>query len=425
MSGASRSSYRKPRTSGGSRSTPRHASVPRACPRPLAHPGEQQSGVKRRLDEGSRACRDRGGHPVPAGSDLGTLSPSPQRERVSRRPELRREVPHRRSRDGRSPRRRGGQPTHRCCVAHPGRSAWRPTSPRAVGRLALRDRLALGHAPRSASGARVLLCASARVAGIGDQARRLTESVVGYASRKGDLLSFLYTLLVATCPIALFVGDLETVEHHVRLGFDLAVRHALELSTLWAQCFEGVLLIERGNHRAGSQLLQSALERMPGSALQPAPTGLPEAARSVASGPAPYHHVSVFLLELAAGLGGAGQIAEGLVVVDKGLARAEQTEARWCVAELLRTKGELLVLGHEATASETAEKCFRQALDVARHQGALAWELRAAMSLARLWRGEQRASQARKLLAPVYRRFTEGFGTADLIEAKTLLASFR
>jgi len=133
----------------------------------------------------------------------------------------------------------------------------------------------------------------------------------------------------------------------------------------------------------------------------------------------------VFLLELAAGLGGAGQIAEGLVVVDKALARAEQTEARWCVAELLRTKGELLVLGHEATASETAEKCFRQALDVARGQSALAWELRAAMSLARFWREQQRVGQARKLLSPVYRRFTEGFGTADLVAAKTLLDSLR
>ena len=68
---------------------------------------------------------------------------------------------------------------------------------------------------------------------------------------------------------------------------------------------------------------------------------------------------------------------------------------------------------------------MRQALDVARRQGALAWQLRAAMSLARLWRGQQRVSQARKLLGPVYRRFTEGFGTADLIAAKALLAAVR
>jgi len=62
---------------------------------------------------------------------------------------------------------------------------------------------------------------------------------------------------------------------------------------------------------------------------------------------------------------------------------------------------------------------------VARHQGALSWELRAATSLARLWRGQQRVTQARRLLAPVYRRFTEGFETADLIAAKALLDSFR
>jgi len=62
---------------------------------------------------------------------------------------------------------------------------------------------------------------------------------------------------------------------------------------------------------------------------------------------------------------------------------------------------------------------------VARRQGALSWELRAATSLARLWRGQQRVSQSRKLLAPVYRRFTEGFATPDLIAAKALLASVR
>ena len=157
--------------------------------------------------------------------------------------------------------------------------------------------------------------------------------------------------------------------------------------------------------RTGSQLLQSALERL--------------------SKPAVHHHLSLLLTELATGLGGAGQIAEGLVVVDKALARAEQTEAGWYLAELLRTKGELHLQERLPTAVEAAEKCFHRALDVARGQGALSLELRSAMSLARVWRGQRRVSHARKLLAPVYRRFTEGFGTADLIAAKALFASVR
>ena len=256
---------------------------------------------------------------------------------------------------------------------------------------------------------RVLLdCYYARVLwlqGLGDQARRHTESLVEYARTKDHLLSLLYSLLIAACPIALYVGDLTTADHHVRLAFDLAARHALEVWTVWAQCFEGAVLIKRGDHGAGSRVLRSALERLPE--------------------PAIHHHISLLLAELAAGLGGAGQIAEGLVVVDKALMRAEQTEAGWYLAELLRTKGELLLLGRVPTAVETAEKCFHQALDVARRQGALSWELRAATSLARLWRGQQRVTQARKLLGPIYRRFTEGFETADLIAAKALLDSVR
>jgi predicted ATPase/DNA-binding winged helix-turn-helix (wHTH) protein len=254
----------------------------------------------------------------------------------------------------------------------------------------------------------VLDCYYARVLwlqGFGDKAKRLTENLVDYARTIDHLRSFLYTLLIATCPIAVFVGDLTTVEHHVRLAFNLAARHSLEFWNVWAQCFEGILLIKRGKNLTGSQLLQSALERLPE--------------------PSFHHHMSSLLAELAAGLAGAGQIAEGLVVVDKALARAEQTEAGWCLGELLRTKGELLLLGREPTAIATAEQCFQQALDVARRQGALSWELRAAMSLARLWRGQQRVTQARTLLGPVYRRFTEGFETADLVGARTLLASVR
>jgi predicted ATPase/DNA-binding winged helix-turn-helix (wHTH) protein len=241
--------------------------------------------------------------------------------------------------------------------------------------------------------------------GFGDKAKRLTENLVDYARAIDHLRSFLYTLLIATCPIAVFVGDLTTVERHVRLAFNLAARHSLEFWKVWAQCFEGILLIKRGENLPGSHLIQSALERLPE--------------------PSFHYHMSLFLAELAAGLAGAGQIAEGLVVVDRALARVEQTEARWCLAELLRTKGELLLLGQEPTAVATAERCFREALDVARRQAALSWELRAAMSLARLWHGQQRVNQARELLGPVYRRFTEGFETADLVAARTLLASVR
>jgi len=90
-------------------------------------------------------------------------------------------------------------------------------------------------------------------------------------------------------------------------------------------------------------------------------------------------------------------------------------------AKLVRIKGELLLL-QGAPGAAAAEDHFRQALDWARQQGALSWELRAATSLARLLRDQDRVGEARDLLAPIYQRFTEGFGTADLQAAKRLLA---
>ena len=89
---------------------------------------------------------------------------------------------------------------------------------------------------------------------------------------------------------------------------------------------------------------------------------------------------------------------------------------------MLRLKGELLLLqGPEGAA--TAEDHFRQAIERAGRQGALSWELRAATSLARLWRDQGKHADARELLAPVYGWFAEGFDTADLIDAKALLES--
>jgi predicted ATPase len=85
-----------------------------------------------------------------------------------------------------------------------------------------------------------------------------------------------------------------------------------------------------------------------------------------------------------------------------------------------------LVLSQDGpNAAVAAENHFQKSLEWARRQGTLSWELRGATSLARLWHRQRKTSEARKLLASVYRRFTEGFDTADLIAAKALLASFR
>jgi predicted ATPase len=89
-------------------------------------------------------------------------------------------------------------------------------------------------------------------------------------------------------------------------------------------------------------------------------------------------------------------------------------------AELMRLKGELFLQDSGGARSE-AETCLRQALAVAREQKARAWELRAATSLARLWRDQGRRTEAHELLAPVYDWFTEGFEIADLRDAKALL----
>jgi predicted ATPase len=116
----------------------------------------------------------------------------------------------------------------------------------------------------------------------------------------------------------------------------------------------------------------------------------------------------------------AGQHEAGLILLAEALAVTnDKGERRW-EAELYRLKGEVL-LAHAAEHHVEVETCFRQALDVARQQQAKSWELRAAMSLSRLWQRQGRRQEAHDLLAPIYGWFTEGFDTADLQEAQALL----
>jgi predicted ATPase len=128
----------------------------------------------------------------------------------------------------------------------------------------------------------------------------------------------------------------------------------------------------------------------------------------------------LFLSLLAEACGRAGQLEEGLGALHEALDAMQTTEERMYAAEVYRLRGELL-LQQSAAQQREAEACFHQALDVARRQQAKSWELRAAMSLSRLWQQQGKRCEARELLAPVYGWFIEGFETVDLQEAKALL----
>jgi len=134
-----------------------------------------------------------------------------------------------------------------------------------------------------------------------------------------------------------------------------------------------------------------------------------------------YALYTMFAADLALAEAKTGELGRGLAVIDETLQRIERNEEWWHLPETLRIKGELLLLQSEPGAAAAAGDHFRQALDRASQQGALSWELRAATSLARLLRNQGRPADAIACLQPVYDRFTDGFGTVDLIAAKQLL----
>jgi predicted ATPase len=120
-----------------------------------------------------------------------------------------------------------------------------------------------------------------------------------------------------------------------------------------------------------------------------------------------------------------GQTEEGLTVLAEALATTNKTEERFYEAELYRLKGELMlkqssVRSLASSVPKEAESCFLKAIEIARHQQAKSLELRAVMSLSRLWQ-QGKKTEAQQMLSEVYNWFTEGFDTADLKDAKVLL----
>jgi predicted ATPase len=230
---------------------------------------------------------------------------------------------------------------------------------------------------------------------------RAAESSVEAAQTANHAISLCYALAFAACTIAFWVGNLAAAKHYLGMLLDHSTRHALAPWRALGRSYRGVLVIKRGDVIAGLGLLRAGLDEFGKDRV---------AARSL-----------IFLTEMAEGLGRAGEIADGLAVAEGAIERSEQNEGHWAIAELLRVKGELLLLRGAPAAAAAAEDHFRQALGWARQQGALSWELRAATSLARLLRDQDRPADGMALLQPIYDRFTEGFDTSDLKAAKALL----
>jgi predicted ATPase len=236
--------------------------------------------------------------------------------------------------------------------------------------------------------------------GLADQAVENAKKALEKAVATGHKLTLCWVSTYGVCPVALMTGDLNGAEQAIGTLIRVATDLNSALFLLFGRCLEGILLIARGEFTQGADALRAVLETCDRSG---------------------WLVMNVQVLgAFAEAMAGTGQSAEALDAIDRALARAERSAELWNQPELLRIKGEVL---HQQGGDQfsAAEDCFRAALELAREQGALSWELRTATSLARFNCSQGRRQEARGLLSCVYNRFTEGFGTADLRTAKSLL----
>ncbi|HEY5869663.1 MAG TPA: hypothetical protein VI542_29555, partial [Candidatus Tectomicrobia bacterium] len=189
----------------------------------------------------------------------------------------------------------------------------------------------------------------------------------------------------------------QTAQAHAETQLTLATKHGFARHVALGVFFRGWALAAQGQGAEGIAQMRQSLD----------------ASRAMGG------VVGLEVPALAETYGQVGQVDEGLHLLVEELLRASTTGGR-DRAERHRVHGELL-LQQALPEALAAEACFKQALDVARQQQATSWELRAAMSLSRLWQQQGKRAEAYDLLAPVYNWFTEGFGTADIQEARALL----
>jgi len=245
---------------------------------------------------------------------------------------------------------------------------------------------------------RVVLARILWVRGFAHQAWQTVQSAIGDAEALADPATLCYALSHGGCLVALWVGNLTVAERYAEMLLDHSRKHGFAVWNDFASRLKGVVLVKTGDLDRGSPLLRTGLYEITE----------PNAGLWFLTG----------LGQMAEALGHAGRVADGLATVDRGIDRSPRG---WLAPELLRIKGELLLLQGTNGTTEAEEDVFRQALDGAHESETLSLELRAATSLARLLRNQGRPEDAIACLRPIYDRFTEGFGTADLVTAKQLL----
>ena len=230
-----------------------------------------------------------------------------------------------------------------------------------------------------------------------DQAMQLVESNVADAMALDHFPSLLCALYYCGCPVSMLVRDFDAADRFIKKVFDIAVTPAVVAA---AEYYKSALLTERGNID-GPPALRAAMAALPRNVL---------------------YYTSFFVGPLALGLNRTNESGQALQVIDEALEIAERQSARWCLPEWLRIKGEIVGTPATVIARKHAEELLLRSLELARGQGALSWQLRTATGLARLWRGQGLSAEAIDLLSSIDDRFTEGFKTRDLVDAKILVS---
>ena len=236
--------------------------------------------------------------------------------------------------------------------------------------------------------------------GYPDQALRLRQMAVTEAEETGHAFSIAYARSLTLTTLQ-FLKDTRRVQDSIDDAVDFATEHGLVWYLAWALLIKGWLMTRSGNVSGGIEQVYEAL-----GIWRETGTGIF----------LPYSHTMI-----AEALAGEGEFDDALSLVDGAIVQADRSGERTYDAETRRVRGELL-LQADPRDVENAYEAFKDSINVAKRQSAKLWELRAATSLARLWQSQGKTREAHDLLAPVYGWFTEGFDTADLKEAKALLA---